>query len=121
MWDGPTEQATSHNHRLALRPCVSGIEVCAFEIPCSQPLDSQSPVQILSLVFVAIGIGIKKKKKMYVCMYVCMYVFNEHWCFACMYVCVGSPKTRVTDGCNLLWGCWELNPGFLEEQSVSTL
>ena len=29
-----------------------------------------------------------------------------------------SPETRVTDGCELLCGCWELNLGLLEEQSV---
>lgn len=29
-----------------------------------------------------------------------------------------SPVSGVTDGCELLYGCWELNPGLLEEQPV---
>lgn len=51
-------------------------------------------------------------------------------CFACMYVCVphafqvpveakkegiGSPETGVTDGCEPLCRCWELNPDPLSE------
>ena len=39
-----------------------------------------------------------------------------------MHVClcegVGSPGTGVTDSCELPYGCWELNSGFLEEQPV---
>ena len=38
-----------------------------------------------------------------------------------MYVCVrvsDSPGTGVTDRCELSCGCWELNPGPLEEQSM---
>jgi E3 ubiquitin-protein ligase NEDD4 len=31
---------------------------------------------------------------------------------------VGSPGTVVTDSCELLCGCWELNPGSPEEQPV---
>ena len=30
----------------------------------------------------------------------------------------GSPETVVTDGCELPPGCWQLNPGLLEEQPV---
>ena len=29
---------------------------------------------------------------------------------------VGSPETGVTGGCEPLCGCWELNPGPLQEQ-----
>jgi hypothetical protein len=40
----------------------------------------------------------------------------------CLHVCLGegvrSPKARITDGCELLCGYWELNSGPLEEQSV---
>jgi hypothetical protein len=37
-----------------------------------------------------------------------------------MYACVGvrSAGTGITDSCDLLCGCWELNPGPLEEQPV---
>ena len=40
--------------------------------------------------------------------------------FTCMCVgeAVGSPGTGVTDRCELPCGCWELNPGLLEEQPV---
>ena len=31
---------------------------------------------------------------------------------------VGSPGTRVTNSCELPCGCWELNPGPLQEQQV---
>jgi hypothetical protein len=30
----------------------------------------------------------------------------------------GSPKTGVTESCELPGGCWELNPGPLETQPV---
>ena len=40
----------------------------------------------------------------------------------CLYVClcegVRSSGARVTDRCELSCGCWELNPGPLEEQPV---
>lgn len=40
----------------------------------------------------------------------------------CLHIClcqgVRSPGTGVTDSCELPWGCWELNPGPLEEQLV---
>lgn len=53
--------------------------------------------------------------------------------FACMYVCipheylmlpearedVGSPRTRITNGCKLACGCQKSNLGPLEEQPVS--
>ena len=34
-----------------------------------------------------------------------------------VYLCegIGAPGIRVTDSCELLCGCWELNPGLLEE------
>lgn len=28
------------------------------------------------------------------------------------------PLTGITDGCEPLCGCWELNPGLLEEEAV---
>ena len=40
----------------------------------------------------------------------------------CLHVClcedVRYPGTGVTDSCELPCGCWELNPGALEEQPV---
>ena len=35
-----------------------------------------------------------------------------------VYLCegVGFPGTGVADSCDLPWGCWEFNPGPLEEQ-----
>lgn len=44
-----------------------------------------------------------------------------HWCFAYNYMCggVSSPDTGVTDGCELLFGYWELNPDPLEEQPMA--
>jgi hypothetical protein len=40
-----------------------------------------------------------------------------------MSVCEGGrfPGTDVIDSCELLCGCWKLNPGPLEEQAVSAL
>lgn len=35
---------------------------------------------------------------------------------ACLCEGVGSPETVNTDSCELPCGCWELNPGPLEEQ-----
>ncbi|CAO2613549.1 hypothetical protein LEMLEM_LOCUS16128 [Lemmus lemmus] len=35
-----------------------------------------------------------------------------------MYVCVRVSDLGVTDSCELPCGCWELNPGPREEQSV---
>lgn len=32
---------------------------------------------------------------------------------------IGSPGTEITEGCELLCGCWELNPDSLEEQPVT--
>ena len=31
---------------------------------------------------------------------------------------IGSPETGVMDSCQLLCGCWELNPESQQEQSV---
>lgn len=51
-------------------------------------------------------------------------------CFAGVYTCVshaacggqklgvGSPGIVATDGCELLCGCWEQNPGPQQEQAV---
>ena len=40
----------------------------------------------------------------------------------CLHICLSEgvrfPRTGVTDRCKLQWGCWELNPGPLQEQSV---
>lgn len=55
-------------------------------------------------------------------------------CFVYMYACapceclvseearegVRCPKTRVTDGCELLCGCWKLNLGPLEKQPTQS-
>jgi hypothetical protein len=38
--------------------------------------------------------------------------------YVCLYEGVISPETGVADGCELPCGCWELNPGPLEEQLV---
>jgi hypothetical protein len=38
--------------------------------------------------------------------------------FACMYACVKVSDPGVTDSCELPCGCWELNRGPPEEQSV---
>ena len=40
-------------------------------------------------------------------------LFYVHWCEG-----VRSPGTGFSDSCELPCGCWELNPGPLEEQSV---
>lgn len=52
-----------------------------------------------------------------------IYLFNEHWCFACIYTClcegVRYSGTRVTtDSCKLSYGYCDLNPGPLKEQPV---
>jgi hypothetical protein len=46
------------------------------------------------------------------------YLFYLHWCFS--YICEGvrCPGTGVTDSCELPCGCWELNPGPLEDHLV---
>lgn len=31
---------------------------------------------------------------------------------------MGSPRNEVIDGSELPWGCWELNPGLLEEPQL---
>ena len=52
-----------------------------------------------------------------------MTIFLNFLFFFKLYVnwCEGirSPGTGVTDSCKLPCGCWELNPGSLEEQAVS--
>ena len=40
-------------------------------------------------------------------------LFYVHWCEG-----VRSPATGSSDSCELPCGCWELNQGSLEEQSV---
>ena len=42
---------------------------------------------------------------LFLCVCVCASVF-----FACLYVCVRVSDLEVTDGCELLCGCWDLNP-----------
>ena len=46
------------------------------------------------------------------------FVFNMHWCFAYMCVCVRVSDLEVTDSCELSCGFWDLNLGPLEEQPV---
>ena len=38
--------------------------------------------------------------------------------YACLCEAVRSTRSGVTDSCELSCGCWELNPGPLEEQPV---
>jgi hypothetical protein len=40
---------------------------------------------------------------------------------ACLCEGVRSPGTGVIDSCELLYGCWDLNSGPLEEQTVTVL
>lgn len=40
------------------------------------------------------------------------------WCFACMYTYVRVSDFGITDSCELLCGCWDLNPSPLAEQSM---
>ena len=40
------------------------------------------------------------------------------WLHICPCEGVGSTGTGVTDSCELLCGCWELNPAPLKEQPV---
>lgn len=53
---------------------------------------------------------------------VCLSVY--HICAGCPQMpesVIRSPRTGVTDSCELLCGCWELNPGPLEEQPETSL
>ena len=45
-----------------------------------------------------------------------VYWDQSAWCLQKPERGVGSPGTGVIDGCELSHGCWELNPGLLEEQ-----
>ena len=47
-------------------------------------------------------------------------LFYVHWYFAYKFACVRGqiPGNGVTDSCELPCGCWEVNPGPLEEQPV---
>lgn len=38
--------------------------------------------------------------------------------FFCLNICVRVSDLGATDSCKLPFGCWELNPSLLEEQSV---
>jgi hypothetical protein len=63
-------------------------------------------------------------------MYVCMYVFYVYGCMcACMHVCMyyiymgtlhvhAAHGKTASDHCELPCGCWELNSGPVEEQSL---
>ena len=57
---------------------------------------------------------------MYICVLsVCM--SEQHLCPWCPWnpeEGVQLPRTGVTDGCELLCGCWETNPGPLQEQPL---
>jgi len=51
------------------------------------------------------------------------YLFYVYGCFICMYICTPEKgirfhRTTVIDGCEPPCGCWELNLGPLEKQSV---
>lgn len=53
------------------------------------------------------------------CLFLSWFSFHVHWCLpACMCEGAGSPGTGVTDSCELLCGCWELNVSPLEDQSM---
>jgi len=69
--------------------------------------------------------------KVFLCLgilnFICMDILHAHVCT--MYLCVPSahggqkralhpPGNAVIDSCELPFGCWELNPGLLEEQPV---
>ena len=46
----------------------------------------------------------------------CMSVHHKHaWCLQRPEEPARTPGTGVSDGCELAWGCWELNLGPLEE------
>jgi hypothetical protein len=47
-----------------------------------------------------------------------LFLIYVHWCFACMHIYVRVSDIGVTDTCELPCGCWELDLGPLEEQSV---
>jgi hypothetical protein len=52
-----------------------------------------------------------------------IYVLYVYECFVCLYICtleegIRSHGATVIDGCELPCGCWELNPGPLQEQAV---
>lgn len=47
----------------------------------------------------------------------CMRAYHLYaWCPQRQVEVIGSPGTRVTDGCELPWGYWELNLYPVEEQ-----
>lgn len=54
------------------------------------------------------------------CLHVCKDTIHSSWCQRKPEEGARSPEARVTDYCELLCGCWELNWGPLEEQPVST-
>lgn len=46
---------------------------------------------------------------------ICMYVHHVHvWCLLRPEEEIGSLEIRITEGCKLLCGCWELNLDSLE-------
>lgn len=53
-----------------------------------------------------------------------LFLFRMHCCFVCMYVSwvrvlgVVFFGPGVADSCGLPCGCWEMNPGLVEEQPV---
>lgn len=50
-------------------------------------------------------------------LFVCMYCVNA-WCPRMPEGAIGSYRTGVIDGCKPPDGCWELNPGLLQEHLV---
>lgn len=66
-----------------------------------------------------------------ICLILQLILFYGYLCFVCMsvyHLCpwcpwnpedgVQLPRIGVTDGCELLGGCWETNPGPLKEQPL---
>ena len=51
------------------------------------------------------------------CLFVCLFMYMSALP-ACLSACQKSASDPITDGCEPLYGCWELNSGPLEEQSV---
>ncbi|EDL33388.1 mCG1045525, partial [Mus musculus] len=55
-------------------------------------------------------------KKIYLFIYLFIYCIQVHCC--CLQTHQKRVSDPITDGCELPCGCWELNSGPLEEQSV---
>lgn len=52
------------------------------------------------------------------CLFLSCFSFHVHWCLPACVCEVLDPWNGVTDSCELLCGCWELNVSPLEDQSM---